>query len=341
MVLPGINADSVIEWLARRVDLVSPVEFELIAGGHSNLTFCVTDATGQRWVLRRPPLNNVLATAHDMEREHRVVSALAPTAVPVPEVVGLCAESEVNGAPFYVMRFVDGTVARTRALSAAMPESARTAVGPALIDTLVALHRVDPDSVGLGDLGKKEDYVGRQLRRWSRQLDSATRPVASHRSVHQRLVASAPAQPSAGIVHGDFRLDNCILGHDGRVAAVLDWELCTLGDVRADLGMLMVYWSEQSDGFFPLEDPPTLAPGLATRRDLIDRYEAASGQSVADLPWFVAFAHWRLACILEGVYARYIASAMGVVPDNVDRFVVASDALTQRAAAILDGEIGF
>ncbi|MEO1174169.1 MAG: phosphotransferase family protein, partial [Myxococcota bacterium] len=248
-----------------------------------------------------------------------------------------CTDSEVNGAPFYVMRFVDGHVLRDRRRAETLAPETRAAAGAALVETLAALHRVNPDSVGLGDLGKKEDYVGRQLRRWSRQLENASRPLVELHSIHRELVATAPAQEGAGIVHGDYRLDNCIVAEDGSVASVLDWELCTLGDVRADLGMLMVYWSEAGDGFFPLEDPPTTAPGFPSRRALIERYEGTMSHSVSALPWFVAFAHWRLACILEGVYTRYVAAAMGEVPANVERFKTATDALTQRAAKILDG----
>ncbi len=335
----GINQPEVTAWLAERIQLDAPLRFELITGGHSNLTFMVRDAKDRRWVLRRPPLNSVLATAHDMRREARVVSAMASTTVPVPNVVGLCEDEAVNGPPFYVMDFVEGTVARNAKIATRLSEDVRRKSSESLVRVLAQLHAVRPDDVGLGDLGKKSDYVARQLRRWSRQVESLSkRDLPLLDEVHAELAQRIPDQGEAGIVHGDYRLDNCIISDEGEVAAVLDWELCTLGDIRADVGTLAVYWARPEDDFFPLDEPPTIVEGFYSRRQLVDAYLQAARRDVDHLDYFIAFSYWRLACILEGVYARYLAAAMGKsVPTNLERFPVGVDKLTQRAADILGG----
>jgi aminoglycoside phosphotransferase (APT) family kinase protein len=289
-----------------------PLSFELIAGGRSNLTYRVTDSAGSAWVLRRPPLGQVLATAHDMGREHRVMSALEPTDVPVPTMVGLCTDIEVNGAPFYVMDFVDGIVARDRAAAEQLSDDQRATAGADVADVLARIHAVDPAAVGLGDLGRTEGYVERQLRRWYRQWnDSKTRELAAVDQVHEALAARVPSQGPATIVHGDYRLDNCLLGDDGHIAAVLDWELCTLGDPLADVGLLLVYWTDPADVRSALPDAATLLPGFPTKAALVARYAEASGRDVSEVDYFVALGYWKLACILEGVYARYAGGAMG------------------------------
>ncbi len=298
------------------------LSFELITGGHSNLTFHVRSDDGRRWVLRRPPMGQVLATAHDMSREHRLIDALATSDVPVPPLVGLCTDETVNGAPFFVMDFVEGTVVRTGAVAEQLTLEQRRTASRDLMSVMAKLHAIDPDDVGLGDLGKKEDYVGRQLRRWLRQFDSSTaRELPIIHEVHSLLSAKLPEQGPAGIVHGDYRLDNCILADDGTIAAVLDWELCTLGEVRADLGLLMVYWAQDGDPVQPLENPPTMVPGFATRPELAEWYQTDTGRDLSDLDYFVAFSYWRLACILEGVYSRYVANVMGDhVPADLEGF---------------------
>ena len=335
----GINHAEVTAWFNERVELAEPLSFELITGGHSNMTFLVRDAKGRRWVLRRPPLNSVLATAHDMGREHAVVSAMAKTDVPVPKIVGLCTDEAVNGAAFYVMDFVDGIVPRNLKVADQLDLAVRQRASHSLVEVLAKLHEVNPDAVGLGNLGKKQDYIARQLRRWARQVAGLSkRDLPLLKQVHTELSDRIPEQAAAGIVHGDYRLDNCIISADGEISAVLDWELCTLGDVRADVGMLLVYWAEKGDDFFPLDDPPTTADGFADRKGLLDAYCAASGRDFEHLDYFVAFAYWRLACILEGVYSRYLAAAMGsAVPKNLDRFGSGVELLTRRAADILAG----
>jgi aminoglycoside phosphotransferase (APT) family kinase protein len=331
----GIDRESVEAWFSDHVPgMAPPLSFERISGGHSNLTYRVTDAAGRRWALRRPPLGKRLGSAHDMAREHRVVSALAGTDVPVAPVVGLCEDEGVNDAPFYVMEFVEGPILRFRADAAAFPDEAdRRAIGERMVDTLVAIHAVDPDAVGLGDLGRREDYVARQLRRWQGQWEkSKTRELPAIDEVHQRLAARIPEQGPATIVHGDYRLDNMILTPAGEVAAVVDWELCTLGDPLADVGLLMVYWSQPGDEMMPLFDPATVEPGFPTRAELRARYEERSGRDLSQLDFFVALGYWKLAIILEGVYARYAAGQYGKADEGIHQFAQ----VVERLAAAAD-----
>ena len=337
----GIDADRVGAWIEANVARAAPpFSFERIAGGRSNLTFAVIDCAGRRWALRRPPLGKALGSAHDMGREHRVVSALAATDVPVAPIAGFCEDADVNGAPFYLMGFVDGPILRLRAdADRCFPEEAdRRAIGERVVDTLVAIHAVDPDAVGLGGLGKKEDYVARQLRRWQRQWEgSKTREVPLVEAVHDKLSARIPAQGPATIVHGDYRLDNMILDERGTVAAVVDWELCTLGDPLADVGLLLVYWGEEGDELLPLFEPATMAAGFPGRAEVRARYAERSGRDLSEIDFFVALGYWKLAIILEGVYSRYAKGQYGE-PEagfeefgkNVERLAEAADEAVDR-----------
>jgi aminoglycoside phosphotransferase (APT) family kinase protein len=274
-----------------------------------------------------------------MGREHRVVSALAETPVPVAPIAGFCEDESVNGAPFYVMEFVEGPILRGLAEADAFPDEAdRRAIGERVVDTMVEIHAVDPDAVGLGDLGRKEDYVARQLHRWQGQWEkSKTRELPAIDAVHERLAARIPEQGPATIVHGDYRLDNMILTGQGEVAAVVDWELCTLGDPLADVGLLMVYWPEPGEETIALGQPATLAPGFPKREELKARYAERSGRDLSQLDFFIALGYWKLAIILEGVYARYAAGQYGKVdPGNeafarlVERLAEAADEAEQR-----------
>jgi aminoglycoside phosphotransferase (APT) family kinase protein len=318
----GIQPDTLVPWLEANVGgLTPPLEFDLIAGGHSNLTYKVTDAAGTDWVLRRPPRGTVLATAHDMGREHRIISALAPTDVPVAPTIGLCTDESVTGAPFYVMDHVDGLVLRDAAAAEGVSPEVRRRAGLSIAETLAKIHAVDPDAVGLGELGRKEGYIARQLKRWNGQFEqSLTREVPVVTEAYQRLLANIPEQGDAAIVHGDYRLDNCMVDETGEVIAVLDWEICTLGDPVADLGLLMVYWTEKDDPYSALPGAATTLEGFPTRAELVAAYEAAGGRPVGDLDYYVAFGYWKLACILEGVYARYKAGAMGNDGADADAF---------------------
>ena len=337
---PGIDPAGVTAWLQANLGGVRPpLSFAPLPGGRSNLTFRVTDAAGATWVLRRPPLHGVLPSAHDMGREHRVISALATTPVPVPEAFGLCQDPAVTGAPFYLMGYVEGIVPRDEASVARLAEPARAAAADSLVDALVALHEVDPDRVGLGRLGRREGYLERQLARWRRQLEqAATRPLPALDEVHRRLSATVPAQVGpARIVHGDFRIDNAVLSPAGQVLAVLDWELCTLGDPLADVGLLQVYWAEPGDQTLPLGTAPTVMPGFPGRAALAEAYATRSGRDLSRLDYYLAFAYWKLAVVLEGVVARHASGAYGEGDDSWRRFAEVVERLGERALELTGG----
>jgi aminoglycoside phosphotransferase (APT) family kinase protein len=333
----GIDAAAVEAWFEENVDGVTPpLDYERISGGRSNLTYAVTDAAGKRWALRRPPLGKRLTSAHDMSREHRIISALRGT-VPVANAIGLCEDESVNGAPFYVMDWVEGPILRTKADADRFPEEGdRRAIGERIVDTLVGIHAVDPEAVGLGGLAKKEDYVARQLHRWQGQWEgSRTRDLPLVNEVHDRLVARIPVQGPATIVHGDYRIDNMILTPGGEVAAVVDWELCTLGDPLADVGMLFVYWGEEGDELSPLLEPATVAPGFPSRDEVRSLYAERSGRDLSEIDFYVALALWKLAIILEGVFARFRAGQYGDAEetregDVVEQLAVAASEAEQR-----------
>ena len=320
--IEGINRTGVEGWFEANVpDVQLPLSFDRISGGRSNMTFGVRDAAGHAWALRRPPLGKRLGSAHDMGREHRVIDALQDTPVPVPPVIGLCEDEAVNEAPFYVMGFVEGPILRSAEEAKQFDEDERRAIGERVVDTLVAIHEVDPDAVGLGELGRKEAYVERQLKRWQGQWEkSKTRELPAVDAVHERLSSRVPGQGPATIVHGDYRLDNMILSPSGEVAAVVDWELCTLGDPLADVGMLLVYWSEESDDFMPLFAPATIASGFPKRDDVRDRYAERSGRDLSQIDFFMALGFWKLAIILEGVYARYASGQYGKTDEGFEEF---------------------
>jgi aminoglycoside phosphotransferase (APT) family kinase protein len=331
----GIDSAGVEGWFAANIDGAQlPLSFRKISGGHSNLTYEVSDAGGRRWALRRPPLGKRLGSAHDMGREHRVVSALAATDVPVAPIAGFCEDESVNEAPFYVMEFVEGPILRSRVEAEEhFEQSERQAIGERVADTLVDIHSVDVDAVGLAELGKKEDYVARQLHRWQGQWEkSKSRELPLVDEVHDRLVSRIPDQGPATIVHGDYRLDNMILTDSGEVAAVVDWELCTLGDPLADAGLLYVYWSQPDDQLAPLINPPTLAPGFPSREELMQRYAERSGRDLSQIDFYIALGLWKLAVILEGVYSRYAAGGYGKTDEGFEQFAKSVERLAEGAA---------
>ena len=312
---PGLPLGALRSYLDREAPglLAGPLTGRVVAGGKSNLTYVVGDGA-RTVVVRRPPLGHVLATAHDMVREHRVITALRDTPVPVPDTYAVCPTDDVVGAPFYVMEHVDGTPYRTAAQLGVLGAERTRAVAERMIDTLVDLHRVDPDAVGLGDLRRTGSYLERQLRRWHRQVhESTVQDLDVVDAVHARLVARAAELPPSDvrIAHGDYRLGNVAVGPDGTVRAVFDWELATLGDPLADLGWLIASWARPDDAVTATLPGPSLVDGFPERDELVDRYARRSGRDVGDLAFYVAFARWRSACIGAGVYSRYVGGAMG------------------------------
>ncbi|MFJ2562821.1 phosphotransferase family protein [Streptomyces sp. NPDC094154] len=303
---PGLDLDRLRGLLDReRPGLVrGPLTGRLIEGGRSNLTYTVTDGAS-RWVVRRPPLGHVLATAHDMGREHRVISALHPTDVPVPRTVLLCEDEDVLGAPFYVMEFVGGTPYRTAGQLAPLGEERTRDAVLSLVDTLVELHAVDPAEVGLAGFGRPEGFLDRQLRRWGKQLAaSRDRELAGVDELHAALGRALPDSPAPAVVHGDYRLDNVLLGPDDRITAVLDWEMSTLGDPLTDLGLLTMYSTPLGMPGSPVSTTAE-APGHPSAAELVERYAERSGRDVSAVSWYTAFAWFKLAVILEGIHYRY------------------------------------
>ncbi|KOG31985.1 phosphotransferase family protein [Streptomyces wedmorensis] len=320
---PGLDPEQLRRFLDReRPGLVAgPLEARLIEGGRSNLTYVVSDGTG-RWVVRRPPLGHVLATAHDMRREHRVISALAGTAVPVPGVVLFCEDESVLGAPFYVMEFVEGTPYRSAGELAPLGAERTRAAVLGLVDTLVDLHAVDPAAVGLGDFGRPEGFLDRQLRRWGKQLDASRgRELPGIDELHAALGRALPVSPAPTVIHGDYRLDNVLIDGDDRIRAVLDWEMSTLGDPLTDLGLLVMYSTPLDLPNSPISTTAT-APGHPSAAELVERYAARSGRDTSTLSWYTAFAWFKLAVILEGIHYRFtLGQTVGAGFDRIGELV--------------------
>ncbi|MGH0038168.1 MAG: phosphotransferase family protein [Myxococcota bacterium] len=336
----GIEAEPVTSWFLDHIPGVkAPLAFSLITGGHSNLTYRVEDAAGRAFVLRRPPLGAVIATAHDMAREHRIIAALAETPVPVPPALGLCEDEAVNGAPFYVMAYVEGEVlAEASQVEARFDREARAGIGESVVRVLADLHAVDPDAVGLGDLGRKEAYLARQIRRWRTQWEKTkTRELPAMDEVAEALESAMPEQKGASIVHGDYRLGNMITAADARIAAVLDWELCTLGDPLADVGYLMNNWAQVDDGPSVTGGGammPTRCEGFPGRAEMLDRYAELTGRDLSQVDYYRAFQSWRLAAIVEGVLSRYLKGVMGK-PADTAAFKAQIDGLADEAVRLV------
>ncbi|MDH3704543.1 MAG: phosphotransferase family protein [Acidimicrobiia bacterium] len=341
--LPGLDTDSVCRALERNLtDVDGPFQFELIAAGGSNLTFRVTGAAGTTLALRRPPAGPRLPTAHDVEREWQIISALADSAVPVPGARWYCDDVDVTGAPFYVMDFVPGHVLRDAADAALLSTDEAARASESLIDTQIAFHTLDLEQVGLADLGRHDDYLGRQLKRWRTQVERAdARPTPLLFELHDRLAASKPPERlPAGLAHGDYRFDNTILGTDHRVAAVLDWELCTTGDPIADFAWSLQYWADPDDEVTFLADPPTVHDTFPQRDEVAERYANRMSLDLKDLPYYVAFSWWKQACIVEGVYARrLLGSTGGAETGPVEGIAAKADQLAERAQELARGVV--
>jgi aminoglycoside phosphotransferase (APT) family kinase protein len=306
--LPGLDLTALSHWLDAEHPGLRQGELsgEVIAGGKSNLTYRVTDGA-TTWALRRPPLAHVLPTAHDMVREFRVISALDGTDVPVATAIALCEDKDVLGAPFYLMGYVDGVVLDHAEDIAKLDAPGARLACEQLMDTLVALHEVDPAAVGLAEFGRPEGFLARQVRRWTQQWEaSETRPLDALRQVIGRLNDTIPDQSAPGIVHGDYRLTNVMYRPDmSGIAAVVDWEMATLGDPLTDVGLLVVYQTMSADADFVM---PRMTPdaGFLTPEQMVARYAAGSTRDLTHLDWYVGFGYFKLAVVSEGIHHRYL-----------------------------------
>ena len=320
--LPGYKVAAVEAWVSDNVEgLTPPFKWTRLEGGHSNLTYKLEDTQGRVAVIRRPPEGELLPKAHDMSREWSLISALSKTNVPVPAAYGFCESPDVTGAWFYVMGWVDGkplyTAEDTEAL---IPESERRKAAFSFIDVLADLHSVDPDAVGLGDLGKKDSYIARQLKTWYRSW-TASIEFAKHDDERAHMLKdffleNVPEQGPARVVHGDYGLHNVLFGPDHTVAAVVDWEISTLGDPLADLAYAAVLFPDDQDAALTAEGMATSVPGFPTRMEIVQRYAEKTGRNLEQLDYYIGFTRWKTAAILHGVYARYMAGQKST--DGVD-----------------------
>jgi aminoglycoside phosphotransferase (APT) family kinase protein len=306
--LPGLDLDRLAAWLPGAVpDAGAELGAELIAGGKSNLTYVLTDGTHE-WILRRPPLGHVLATAHDMGREFRVMSALQGTAVPVPRTDAFCEDTDVLGAPFYLMERCAGTPYRDAAELVELGPERTRAISVELVDVLTALHRIDPAEVGLADFGRPAGYLGRQVARWKKQLEASyTRDLPAADELHALLAADVPPESATGIVHGDYRLDNVLIDADDRATAVLDWEMATLGDPLSDLALMLTYHRLGAGAAGAVVTDAALAPGFLGEDEIVAAYAAGSDRDLSRFGWYLGLAAFKLAAILEGIHCRHLA----------------------------------
>ena len=339
--VPGVeNPPRLQAWMADAgLDLGELRGVTLIAGGRSNLTYLL-DLDGGQLVLRRPPLGHVLPTAHDMGREYRVLSALAGTQVPVPQPVAICQDTDVIGAPFYLMKYVDGLVLRTQTDGSILTAELAAELSELLVQTMATIHGVQIDAVGLSGFGKPDGYMARQLARWQRQWElSKTREIPAYDDLVARLTAGLPASADGTLVHGDFRLDNTLvtLGKPARIAAVVDWEMSTLGDPLADLGLTLSYWADSEDrGYLDINVGATITalPGFYTRKQFAARYAELTGRDVSGVGYYIAFGFFKLAVVLEGINARFLQGK--TVGEGFDREGPAVPVLIGRAHQMLD-----
>jgi len=336
----GYDVAAVEAWVTANVsDLTPPFEWTRLLGGHSNLTYRIDDAEGRQAVIRRPPQGQLLPKAHDMSREWALISALGPTPVPVPEAIGFCEDPSVTGAWFYIMGMIDGhPLYNSDDTNNWVPEAERSKMAMSFIDVLAALHDVDPDAVGLGDLGKKDSYVGRQLKTWYRSWTSSIEPASyddprAH-ELQQFFLDHLPEQEPAKVVHGDYGVHNVLVGPDHTVAAVVDWEISTLGDPLADLAYALNPWSDPTDDE-PLPPEAALAPaGFPSRTELAARYGERTGRDLSQLDYYVGFNRWKTAAIVHGVYARYCEgkkSTDGIDLDEMRERIARSLTLAEQA----------
>lgn len=306
---PGIEYETLLPWFSENVEPVNSLRATVVGHGRSNITYRLEAEDGRSWVLRRPPLSHVQVSAHDMRREFRILSALHPVGFPTPKPYALCNDDSVIGAQFYIMEYVDGFIAVDSAeMAKRHDEAGRRRIGEELIDVLVRLHSYKPDELGLSDFGKPTGYLERQVRRFGDQLEQIRyRETDELDELARRLRVSIPPERTAGIVHGDYRLDNAILDDEGHLIAVLDWEMCTLGDSLADLGLLRMYWGRPTSVNLAVGSAAVMSlPGFPTWEEAAARYEEKSGVSLAQLDFYTVLAHFKLGVILENMYKRFL-----------------------------------
>lgn len=337
----GFDVPTIERWLPTVTAVTPPIAWVRLPGGHSNLTYLLRDAGGSELVIRRPPQGQLLPKAHDMWREYQIIAGLWTTAVPVAEPIAYCDDREIAEVHFYVMGKVDGEALYSgETVAGFLDEPARRRAGESFVDTLAALHAIDPADVGLAELGRHDGYVARQLRTWygswTASIEAAGHDDTRTHELHALFSSRIPEQGPARVVHGDFGPHNCLFTADGQVSAVLDWEIATLGDPLADFAYSINAWVEPGDAGVYGADPPTALPGFPSRAELIERYAAATGADLSGLAYYRAFNSWKTACILHGVYARYRAGQKSTEGVDLDSLFSRIGASLDAAAAMAD-----
>lgn len=339
---PGYNTRAVEAWIAANVpQLQAPLTWKQLEGGHSNLTYMLTDAQGHLAVIRRPPLGELLPRAHDMAREWKLISALGPTNVPVPAALGFCEDTSVTGSLFYIMGHIDGhPLYNAEDTQRWLPPGLRQDFAHSYIDVLADLHALDPDELGLGDLSKRDSYVGRQVKSWYRSWTASAGPAdyddpRAHEIEHY-LTAHLPDQGLIRVVHGDYGLHNVLVGADGKVAAVVDWEIASLGDPLADLAYALNAWTDPDDAPSPRGESATRLPGFPLRATLAVRYAERTGRDLSHLDYYTAFNRWKSAAIIHGVYARYVEGKKSSEGINLEDMRASISGLLSMAIEALD-----
>ncbi len=340
----GFDVTNVEAWLSTVAPVQPPFVWGQLAGGHSNLTYSIRDGAGRELVIRRPPMGQLLPKAHDMEREYRIIEALWPTDVPVPQPVAYCDDRAVAETHFYVMdRMIGKALHSASSVTGWLGLPARRRAADEIVKVLAALHRIEPDAVGLGDLGRPTGYAARQIRTWhsswESQVENAGYDDSRSHELHAVLLARMPADGATRVVHGDFGPHNSLFRRSGEISAVLDWEIATLGEPLADLAYVVNAWVGPNDELVDLRSPPTHLPGFPDRQQMIDRYVELTGSNVSNLTYYRVFSFWRRACILQGVYGRYRTgqkNSTGVDIDGIRaRISVLLDAAVELAEKAL------
>ena len=343
---PGLRLASLSTWMQDNIadfDESAGLQATLLAGGRSNISYKLTDASGSSWVLRRPPLGHIMPSAHDMGREFRVLSGLNSVSYPTPVTRGYCEDESVIGAKFMMMDFVDGRVIESAQTASILSATQAGEISQELVDTLARLHAVDPAAAGLEQLGKPAGYLQRQVKRWGEQWQiTKTRELPEIETLHTWLetaIAKIPESLPTSIVHGDYRIDNVILASDkSEIVAVLDWEMSTLGDPISDLAISLVYWSQATDTLrkkIPVAEDVTSGPGFWSRQQVLDRYVSQTGLDISHLDECVALACFKLAVIMESIHHRNLSGQqLGAAAGAQSTMGEATVALTELGLAV-------
>jgi aminoglycoside phosphotransferase (APT) family kinase protein len=344
---PGLKLDSLLQWMSLNisgVDDSARLQSSLLAGGRSNISYKLTDASGSSWVLRRPPLGHIMPSAHDMSREFRVLSGLNSVSFPTPKAQGICTDEEIIGSKFMLMDFVDGQVIESAETAITLSDIQANLISQNLVDTLAKLHRVNPADAGLDQLGRPEGYLQRQVKRWGEQWQlTKTRELVEIEELHNWLegaISKIPNHLPFAIVHGDYRIDNVILDpKTSQIMAVLDWEMSTLGDPISDLAISLVYWSQAGDTLrnqIPVAQEVTSGPGFWTREQVVQRYVSQTGYDISHLDECVALACFKLAVIMESIHHRNLSGQqLGAAAGAQSTMGQATVALTKLGLAVI------